>query len=192
MKKVLVPLLIAVLCYSCKPEKNANEAEFRLYNLAQQGWKSKSLTHQLSEIQYKATQVPLQYYIMKNGEEKDPVKVDSIYQSLKTERVIEFEFQHDTKVDLLEETYTHRDYSSAVEYMAFQMKNDFSVETESGERIVASGVHFERNFKLAPFKRVLVHFAGIPENENIKLLYNDRLFGKGLLKYHFKETPIKL
>lgn len=187
-------LLILSLCsIHCKrKEASNNEAAFKLYNLANAGWKSKTLSHHLSAINYKATQVPLQYYILKNGNTEDPQKIDSIYKSHANERIIEFEFQHDSKDDLLKSDYTKKGYTASVKYMAFGIDKDFEIVTESGDTIVCSGVTFERNFKVAPFKRLLLHFGNVPENENIKLVYEDKLFGNGLLKYNFKETPIKL
>lgn len=190
---VFLSVFLCLLVIACKKTDSSNkEAQFKLYNLANTGWKSKTLSHDVSSINYKATQVPLQYYILKNGPSQDPIKVDSIYKSHANERIIEFEFQHDSKDDLLKGEYTNKGYTESVKYMSFQLQNDFEVITDSGKRVVCSGVTFERNFKVAPFKRVLLHFANIPENENIQLLYEDKLFGNGLFKYNFKETPIKL
>jgi len=185
-------LFVSMTFLGCKKEETNSKAQFRLFNLEKVGWKSKTLSHHLKGINYKATQVPLQYYILKSSDDLTAVQVDSIYNRMSNERVIEFEFQHDTKDDLLKDKFTNKDYTAAVEYMAFKIENDFSIETESGKKIKCSGAHFERNFKLAPFKRLLLHFGNVPENDKIKLIYKDQLFGNGLLKYHFKETPIKL
>ncbi|MBQ0740898.1 hypothetical protein J9332_42155, partial [Aquimarina celericrescens] len=77
-------------------------------------------------------------------------KVDSIYESLKNERVIEVEFQQEKEEDLLKSEYTNLDYESAVKYMSFSIEKDFKVVTQSGDTISCSGVTFERNFKVAP------------------------------------------
>ncbi|WP_378175203.1 hypothetical protein [Aquimarina sp. SS2-1] len=195
LKKEFIFFLIGILLVlSCQKEKKEPIAatEYKLYNLEQSGWKSKSVSHSFSNIDYKATLVPLQYYILKNEGNKDLQKVDSIYESLKNERIIEIEFQHKNKDDLLKDIYTNRDYESSVKYMSFYIEKDFIVVTQKGDTINCSGVTFERNFKVAPFKRLLLHFGNIPEEENIKLIYQDNLFGNGLMKFNFKETPIKL
>ena len=192
-QKILIISLIVLNIFSCKKkEKNTSDADFKLYNLASAGWKSKTMTHTLSDIDFKATQVPIQYYILKNADSKEAAYIDSIYKLHSKERIIEFEFKHDSKDDLLKNKYTKKDYTESVKYMSFKIENDFKVVTQSGDTIPCAGVHFERNFKLAPFKRLLLHFGNIPENENIQLVYNDNLFKNGLLKYQFKETPIKL
>ncbi|MFD2561877.1 hypothetical protein [Aquimarina rubra] len=195
LKKEFVFFLIGILLVlSCQKEKKEPiaAAEYKLYNLEQSGWKSKSVSHSFSDIEYKATLVPLQYYILKNEGNNDLQKVDSIYESFKNERIIEIEFQHENKDDLLKDIYTSRDYESSVKYMSFYIEKDFKAVTQSGDTINCSGVTFERNFKVAPFKRLLLHFGNIPEEENIKLIYQDNLFGNGLMKFNFKETPIKL
>ncbi|AXT53938.1 hypothetical protein D1818_25150 [Aquimarina sp. BL5] len=194
-KKEYIFFLIGILLFvSCQKEKitPVSDNEYKLFNLEQAGWKSKSVSHLFSEIEYKATLVPLQYYILKNEGSDNLQKVDSIYESLKNERIIEVEFQQEKEDDLLKEIYTNRDYESSVKYMSFYIEKDFKVVTQKGDTVNCSGVTFERNFKVAPFKRLLLHFGNIPEQENIKLIYNDNLFGNGLMKFNFKETPIKL
>lgn len=190
----ILSLVLIVTFYSCNkdPKQPESKIEERLFNLETAGWKSKSITHFFSDIQYKATEVPLQYYILKNEGNNDLDKVDSIYQSLKNERVVEIEFQQDKEDDLLKSDYTNRNYEESVKYMSFYIERDFKVVTQKGDTIPCSGVTFERNFKVAPFKRLLLHFGNIPEGENIQLLYDDELFGNGLMKFSFKEKPIKL
>lgn len=163
-----------------------------MFNLQQAGWKSKRIIQSIDGINYTATEVPLQYYILKNGDDKDSKTVDSIYNANNKERIVEIEFQQNNKEDLLLEKYTNKDYESSVKYLAFSIEKDFSVITSSNDTIVCSGALFERNFKVAPFKRALLYFNNIPPNDNIKLIYNDQLFGNGVIPFNFKEVPIKL
>ena len=190
----MICIIFIFTCFSCSKEqkKPVSKIEERLFTLEAAGWKSKSISHIFSDISYKATEVPLQYYILKSEGNMDLNKVDSIYQSLKTERVVEIEFQQEKEDDLLKPKYTNRDYEASVKYMAFYIKRDFSMVTQKQDTIPCSGVTFERNFKVAPFKRLLLHFGNIPEGENTQLVYNDELFGNGLIKFSFKDKPIKL
>ncbi len=197
MKRVQL-LLIAIavlLCFfSCKKQslEPITETETKLFHLGQAGWTSNTITQTFPNIAYKATLVPLQYYILKQEGTATLNKIDSMYAILKNERVVEMQFEHETKDDLLKGKYTKRDYDASVTYMAFKIQNDFTVVTQSGDTIDCSGVTFERNFKIAPFKRVLLHFGTVPEDAQIQLLYNDKLFGNGLMKFKFKEIPILL
>lgn len=190
----LTTLLFLLLFTNCSKhnERSETNIEDKLFQLENKGWKSKSVIHSIGEMNFKASQVPLQYYILKQEGNSDLNKIDAIYQSLKEERIIEFEFLHENKEDLFQSEFTNLDYESSVKYMAFTIQNDFSVVLQSNDTIQCSGVILERNFKLAPFKRLLVSFTGIPENEPIQLLYNDKLYNNGLMKFHFTDNPIKL
>lgn len=192
MKIIFKSLLVvsSFIWFSCKDSgKNNTESEYKLFNLEQIGWKSRSVLQHFSGISYTATLVPIQYYLLKNGNSQN---IDSLYTIHKTERVIEMEFKNDNKDDLLKSIYTKKDYESSVKYMSFSIENDFAVVTQSGDTIPCSGVNFERNYKIAPFKRLLLHFGNIPEDEKIQLIYNDKLFNNGIIKFKFQEIPIKL
>ncbi|MEW4923126.1 hypothetical protein [Algibacter sp. 2305UL17-15] len=187
-----IVLLVFGLSLSCdKFSKSTEIQEYKFFNLQQQGWKSKSVTQFVGDINYTATEVPIQYYLLKNNQE-DLTKVDSLYLVNAKERVIEIEFQHANQTDLLLKDYTSKTYEDAVKYMAFTIEKDFTVVTSSNDTISCSGVNFERNFKVAPFKRVLLYFNNINTKDNIKLIYQDQLFGNGIVKFNFNEIPLKL
>lgn len=185
-------IFFAFCLFSCddKP-KSKSIPEYKIFNLEQQGWKSKRVNQFINDINYTATEVPLKYYLLKNTS-TNPKLVDSIYKANSKERIIEFEFQHSNEADLLIDKYTNKSYDDAVKYMAFTIEKDFTVVTSSNDTIQCSGVNFERNFKIAPFKRVLLYFNNINPNDNIKLLYQDYLFGNGIMKFNFNETPLAL
>ncbi|NMH85964.1 hypothetical protein [Flavivirga algicola] len=187
-------LFIGVLgaMISCNNSGKAkNQPAYKIYSLQQQGWKSKRVTQFVNNINYTATEVPIQYYLLKNNQNNEAV-VDSLYQTNIKERIVEIEFQHVNEADLLLKDYTNKTYKDAVKYMAFTIEKDFSIVTSSNDTISCSGVNFERNFKVAPFKRMLLYFNNINPNDHIKLIYQDHLFGNGIIKFNFNETPLKL
>jgi len=188
----LMGLVIILFLVSCgdEPKKDVANSVFKSYAWEQQGWKSMKSHHYIGEINYTATEVPLQYYLLKSFE-GDYAKVDSVYEANAKERIIEVEFQHAEQTDLLEAKYTSKSYQDAVKYMAFKIEKDFKIVTSSNDTIVCSGVNFERNFKVAPFKRVLLHFNDINPDDNIQLVYQDELFGNGIIKFTFEGTPLK-
>jgi len=195
MKKLLLLVGVSLFCFtSCtngKKERAITE-DYKFFNLAVDGWKSKRINQYINDINYTATEVPLQYYILKDTQNFELEAVDSIFKLHERERVLEVEFHHDEEKDLLQQEFTNLEYDKAVEYMAFKIQNDFKVVTSSNDTIICAGVLFERNFKVAPFKRALLYFGGINPNEEIQLVYNDQLFGNGLIKFNFKEKPLKL
>ncbi|WP_452223462.1 hypothetical protein [Lacinutrix chionoecetis] len=181
--------------FSCNNDKSSETIEdvnLRLSNLSDGGWKTKKINQYINNINYTATEVPIEYYIIKQEGYSDLRKIDSISKANNSERVVEFQFHHDEEKDLFLDKFTSKNYEETVKYMAFKIQNDYSVVASSGDTIKCSGAILERNFKVAPFKRVLLYFGNIPEDDTIQLIYNDQLFGNGIIKFSFKEKPLKL
>ncbi|MNK30913.1 hypothetical protein D3C87_493360 [compost metagenome] len=188
--------IVFLLLVGCKEkdEKVIDDSEirYRYFNLEKSGWKSKEYTHNIDDIGFTATEVPISYYILKNEGNEDLFKVDSIEQVNKLERVLEFNFTQMFEKDLLEEQFTGLTYEEGVKYMSFEITNDFFVVTSKNDTIKCSGVTFERNFKVAPFQKILLFFTGIEPDDKIQLIYNDRLFKKGIMKFKFQEKTTRL
>lgn len=198
LTKIVFVFVVFVL-FSCK--KNAetkisddSEIRDRYFNLEKIGWKSRVYTQKVEDIGFIATEVPIQYYLLKDLGKEDLKKVDAIYEENKRERVIEFTFQQEEEKDLLDKDFTGMDYTAAVKYMSFGLDKDFYVVTSKNDTIACSGVSYERSYKIAPYQKVLLFFSGIDPNEKIQLVYTDFLFRKGTLKFKFKDTytPIAL
>ena len=188
----LFAITIIGSCNSGDKEKASNNAiSHKLFQLENRGWKSQRTTHFVNDIHYSATEVPKEYYLLKNKGSENLSHIDSLSKRHSRERVIEFEFEHINGDDLLREDYTALDYDRSVTYMASTIRGDFMVVTSKNDTIVCSGVQFERHFKVSPFKRVLLYFGGIDPSENIQLIYRDRLFGNGIFKFTFNELPFK-
>lgn len=189
---VTVALFLLFSCENNKDEKTLQaDTTYRIYNLQKAGWKSKNISQSFKDISYKATAVPIEYYILKNSTDQSVQLIDSISKKYEYERVIEFEFEHNENKDLLESEFTGLDYEKSVSYMAAAIKNDFMLVTESNDTIPCSGVHFERHFKVSPFNRILLYFGNVSPTDNIQLIYQDRLFGNGIFKFTFDEFPFK-
>lgn len=182
--------LIIVVFISCKNKNDVqddSEIRSRYYNLQNVGWKSREYTQNVDDIIFKATEVPIQYYMLKDKGNDDLKMIDSLYEINKRERIIEFTFLQNDEKDLLEKEFTDLSYVDAVRYMSFSLNKDFYVVTSKGDTIGCSGVNYERNFKVAPSQKVLLFFSNIDPNDKIQLIYNDFLFKKGILKFKFKE-----
>jgi len=191
-KTIVLSILASFFIFSCQDNKsNRYKIDYKSYYHNGQDWKSRRVTLYENDIIYSATEVPIHYYLAKNSNGSISI-IDSLYNDNKRERIIEIEFENIDSKDLLEEEYTERSYEDAVKYLAFSIDKDFQVITSTNDTIKCSGVHFERNFKVAPFKRALLYFSNINPDENINLLYQDNLFGNGSLYFNFNETPLKL
>lgn len=197
LNKFLFTSLLLFLLISCKDntlskDKDDSEIRYRYYSLEKMGWKSKKNSQTIDAIQFTATEVPILYYLLKDSESKDLIAVDSLYQLNKTNRVIEFEFQDENERDLLDEKFTGLDYQKSVSYMSFEINNDFMIVTSSKDTIACDGVVFERTFKSTPSNKLLLFFGGIKEEDKIQLVYRDKLFKKGILKFRFQEPILNL
>lgn len=193
----IIFILFLSLLTSCKKEENPNhdsEIRDRYFNLEKIGWKSRSYTQVVDDIGFTAIEVPIQYFLLKSQGIENLSHIDSLYEKNKTERVIEFIFQQDEEKDLLNQDFTGIDYTNSVKYMSFGLDKDFYIVTSKKDTILCSGVNYERNYKIAPFQKVLLFFSGIDPNDKIQLIYNDYLFKKGTLKFKFKDpfTPVAL
>ncbi len=183
-------LLFVFVLFSCKKEdKTIDDSEIRdrYFQLEKIGWKSKVYNQIVDDINFTATEVPIQYYLLKDKGKEDLFLVDSLYEQNKTERVIEFTFHQDEEKDLLDQKFTNMSFDDGVKYLSFALDKDFYVVTSKKDTIPCSGVSYERGFKITPYQKVLLFFSGIDPNDKIQLIYNDVLFRKGLLKFKFKD-----
>ncbi|PAM93696.1 hypothetical protein B4N84_15580 [Flavobacterium sp. IR1] len=194
--KVLTKLIFIFFVFvltSCKKDSatiNPDDSKIRdrYFNLEKIGWKSHEYTQKVEDIGFIATEVPIQYYLLKDLGNENLKTVDSIYETNKRERVIEFVFQHEEEKDLLSPDFTGIEYTDAIKYISFSIDKDFYAVTSKNDTILCSGVTYERTYKIAPYQKVLLFFSGIDPNEKIQLIYNDFLFKKGILKFNFKDT----
>lgn len=183
-------ILLIFILFSCKKEDKAtddSEIRDRYFNLEKIGWKSRVYNQYVDDINFTATEVPIQYYLLKDKGNENLKLVDSLYEENKTERIIEFTFHQDEEKDLLKDSFTGMSYEDGVKYMSFGLDKDFYVVTSKNDTISCSGVTYERNYKIAPYQKVLLFFSGIAPNDKIQLIYNDILFRKGMLKFKFKD-----
>lgn len=187
----LIFVFIVLIVSSCKKDSQSiedSEIRNRYFNLEKIGWKSRVYTQKIEDIGYTATEVPVQYYLLKDLGAENLKTVDSLYEQNKKERIIEFTFQQEEEKDLLAKDFTGIEYTDAVKYMSFNLDKDFYAVTSKNDTIKCSGITYERTYKIAPYQKVLLFFSGIDPNEKIQLIYNDFLFKKGTLKFKFKDT----
>jgi hypothetical protein len=84
------------------------------------------------------------------------------------------------------------EYDQRVKYFAFAMQNDIKM-VEGGDTMPCSLFHFERTYDVAPYSKFLLGFMPDKEKslEEKTLLFYDRTFGKGMIKFTFKNKQIE-
>jgi len=194
--KLLLLGLSLFLIISCRDKESATEYDseirYRYFNLEESGWKSLQYTQHADDINFIATEVPIPFYILKSEGNENLFHADSIEKTNKNERIFEFSFSQDDEKDLLEKNFTGLTYEEGIKYMSFSIEKDFYVVTSKKDTIQCAGATYERNFKVAPFQKIVLFFSGIPAQDKIQLVYQDRLFKKGTLKFKFEEKTTKI
>lgn len=168
------------------------ESDDRTFTSVGKAWKSERQSKKINQLNFSATIVPTEYYIKKSGEISNSEEIEAELIALEGEKIIEFEIAHDVEREPLNFALLNPELTKPIEYLASTIQDDFSVVTLSGDTINCSGALFERNFKLASFKRVLLFFNGIPEQESIDLFYNDQLFQHGEIQFSFNTLPTQI
>jgi len=185
---IACPLLLLLSC--TKDKKGGiddSEIRERYFNLEKIGWKSKVYNQKVDKIDFTATEVPIQYYLLKDKGNENLILVDSLYEQNKRERVIEFTFQQENEKDILDSENTGISYEDGVKYMSFSIERDFMVVVNQKDTIPCSAALFERSYKITPYQKVMLFFSNIDPNAKIQLIYKDNLFKKGTLKFQFKD-----
>ena len=170
----------------CKENVDNSESSTKEYFVAGNHWKSNQAIQKFSDLSFTASEIPKQYYLMKN---KVHVKasLDSLVTTMAGERIIEFQIGAESGHKALLELD-----SESSRYLSQNIAEDFSVVTKTNDTISCIGVHLEQSHQMAPFKRLLLYFNNVNSEEQIKLLYRDKIFGKGKMNFEFKYAPVKL
>lgn len=136
----------------------------------------------VEDIILRAKRIPTKLYLMNQGISGENME-EALF-DLKDEQLFYFEFEETQKQDLIKKYFTDN-LDRKISYLSFDIYNDFKAVTELGDTVTASYSMYERNFHVAPFERVILSFKGVSENEKLKLIYSDNLFGKGTSQFSF-------
>lgn len=137
------------------------------------------------DVKFTAQRIPTELYLQNQGLNGD--KLQAALTETKGEQLFYFEFEEKQRQDLLKKYYSDN-MDVGVSYMSFDIAEDFYLVSESGDTISADYSLYERNFHVAPYERIILSFSGIDQKEEVRLLYHDKLFGKGNLDFAFASS----
>lgn len=82
-------------------------------------------------------------------------------------------------------------YDARIHYMSFVMQNDLCL-VQGNDTLLPGLFHFERIFETAPYASVIFSFDNkkFNKNEEFTIIYNDRLFEKGYVKFNYKNKQL--
>jgi len=136
----------------------------------------------IEDITFRAKRIPTELYL-KNQDVFGQELEEALIQ-LKGEQLFYFEFEETQKQDLMKK-YFEGDMDSKVSYLSFTIFKDFQLVNSKGDTLEANYTLYERNYHVAPFEKIIVSFSNVESDENLKLIYNDQLFGKGTSRFSF-------
>ena len=189
-KRAVCFLFFISIFYSCKRE-GQKDGQI-LYKSQNKQWKAKSSINSSGDFVFEVAEIPKDYYFLNNNHYSSR-ELDSLKEEFESERIVEFRVFHKESKNLLEpDINSLSNQKEALRYFSFNIKKDFKVLTKDGGVIECSGVHFERSFNVAPYKKLLLYFDNIPVEDEIVLLYEDNFLGQGMLEFQLNNQPIKL
>lgn len=168
---------------------NPNELPFKgnIIHLEKEGsadeiYTIQEITKQKQDIKFRAKRIPTELYLKNKG--VSDKELPEALTEVKGEQLFYFEFEEELKQDLVKK-YLESNLDANISYLSFDIYQDFLLINSKGDTIKSNYSIYERNFHVAPYERILLSFSGIDENEEVQLIYTDKLFGRGKLDFAF-------
>ncbi len=82
-------------------------------------------------------------------------------------------------------------YNERLNYMAFNMQKDIYL-VQNSDTLYPGLFHYERIFEVAPYATAMLAFDNekFKKDEEFTIVYNDRLFNKGLIKFNYRPKQL--
>ncbi|MBL7897334.1 MAG: hypothetical protein JNJ99_02280 [Crocinitomicaceae bacterium] len=134
------------------------------------------------DIRMTAKKIPTELYLRNQGITGEDLGL--ALDDLNDVQLFYFEFEETKKQDLVEKYFTE-DLDGRISYMSFGIFEDFKLVSASGDTIPADYSIYERNYHIAPFERLIVSFSSVIPEDEMKLIYKDQVFGRGIKEFSF-------
>ena len=106
---------------------------------------------------------------------------------IKEEQVLLFEIEYLTpkaNESILEYRKTELDKDETINYFANLIQNDFII-TQNKKEIKTNGAYYESMFGAANKIRCVIYLSNLDLNKKFEVLFHDKIFNKGLLRFNF-------
>lgn len=97
--------------------------------------------------------------------------------------VLKIDLQSNKETSVFESSKMMMDKEDALKYLVGQISTDFSIE-QNGASVFASGVEYDPGVSEPDNIKVFLIFNKINLNKPASVLYYDRLFGSGLMRFN--------
>lgn len=144
----------------------------------------------MGDLVFSAKYKPRSYMAMlqSGSTQISPLRLRAVEDSLKGYEYFTFKIAHPNhNTELLKLNLNHQnEYFGRVEYYSFGIQNDFFLICGQ-DTLPCALSHFERTYGLAPHATFTLSFEGQrKEDEPLTLLYNEKVFGLGLIALRFE------
>lgn len=187
-KRCVVMTLISLLVLntSCNSTINIDELKNYVYDRSNGYIKSESF----NAIDYSILYSQPQFEALKRlnkSEEITAMKIEKSMLEFDDHLIFYASFKaHGNKDPLKIDLVDNAIYDKRLMYLLGQIQNDFKIINED-DTINCSLHHFERGYGLNNAVNLTLLFPKPKEIDDITLIYDDNLFGAGIIKYRFKK-----
>ncbi len=153
---------------------------------------------EISEINFQLKHLPVEYMVSNELRKKEVSKaeLDSLLPEYQGMEYYELRISVD---DFNDETAKYgvadmAEYQQRIVYMSFAMQNDLSVTVNGDKEVACQLFHFERTYGVAPYATFLFGFSKEQMGDQVEertVVFNDNLFNKGLVKFHWHTAEIE-
>lgn len=150
-------------------------------------FKIQKIQQNFGDLNFTAKRIPTALYLQNQGLQKE--ELTEALTQVEDEQLFYFEIEESQKQDVIKK-YFSENQDQNISYLSFDIHHDFKIVNGDGDTLKANYSFYERNFHIAPYERIVVSFSGINEGEELKLIYNDHLFGKGESTYSFAPSSV--
>lgn len=148
----------------------------------------------VEDLSYSLQYKPADYMVCME-ERKDNISANELSEKRKEYSELEY---YDLKIEMEKgqgELLKHHipissSYEQRVNYYAFKMQKDIYM-VSAGDTISCAMFHFERAYDIAPYSKFLLAFAKTKNDKDKIIVFDDKIFNKGIFKFRFSQEEIK-
>lgn len=140
-----------------------------------------SKTEEKGDFSFKAHVIEAYDFLKRKGEQIAGADIKKI----KQEQVMLFEISYNKPMaNILEKQQVGMDENELVNYFSSAIQQDMIV-MQNNKEVAMNGVFYESSFGASNKVRCIFYLSGLKLEKKFEVLFNDRIFRAGLIKYNF-------
>ncbi len=194
--KIVAYLTLVFLSHGCVSES----IESTIYIEDLNSWFTKNAsnyikTKEFDKVSISAKFMPNEFRIsrgfLNHTSANNQEKFESQLNELRGEYVFHVRIEGKSGVHPLKIKTNTSDYFGKLQHMSTDIKEQILLVADQKDTTYCSMTHLERNYETAPFLNLVAGFKGVPQaKKSLTLVYNDKIFGIGIINYLFEADEI--